>query len=47
MICETPTSELDRSSAIQITSSSFLLVFSIALVGISLLGEVNLCRTDE
>jgi hypothetical protein len=24
----------------------FLLVFSVALVGISFLGEVNTCRTD-
>jgi hypothetical protein len=46
MVCETPTYEFNHSSAIQIASTSFLLVFSIALVGISLLGKVNLCRTD-
>jgi hypothetical protein len=46
MVCETPTCELNHSSAIQIISTSFLLVFSIAFTGISLLGEVNSCCTD-
>jgi hypothetical protein len=45
MVCKTPTCEINHSSAIQIASSSFLLVFSIVLVGISLLGEVNSCHT--
>jgi hypothetical protein len=43
MVCETLTCELNLSSTIQIASTSFLLVFSIALAGISLLGEVNSC----
>jgi hypothetical protein len=46
MVCETPTCELNRLSAIQIASSSFFLVFSIALVGINLIGEVNSCRMN-
>jgi hypothetical protein len=46
MVCKTPTCELNHSSAIQIASSSLLLVFLIALAVICLLGEVNLCRTD-
>jgi hypothetical protein len=46
MVCKTTTCELNHSSAIQIVSSSFLFVFLIALVGISLLGEVNSCHID-
>jgi hypothetical protein len=46
MVCETPTCELNHSSVLQIASSSFLLVFLVALAGISLLGEVNSCHTD-
>jgi hypothetical protein len=45
-VCETPTCELNHSSAIQIASTSFLLVFLIALAGISLCSEVNSCHTD-
>jgi hypothetical protein len=46
MVCETLTCELNHLSAIQIASTSFLLVFPIVLVGISLLGEVNSCPAD-
>ena len=43
-VCETPTRELNHSSAIWLCSSLFLFVFFIAQAGISLLGEVNLVR---
>jgi hypothetical protein len=46
MVCETPTYELNHSSTILIASSSFLLVYSVALAEISVLGEVNSCRLD-
>jgi hypothetical protein len=46
MVCETPTCELNHSSTIQIESTMSLLVFPIALAGISLLGEVNSCHTN-
>jgi hypothetical protein len=46
MVCEIPTCELNHSSTIHIASSSFLLVFSVALAGISLFGKVNSCCTD-
>jgi hypothetical protein len=42
LLFETPTFELNYSFAIQLCSSLFLVVFSNALTGISLLGEVNL-----
>jgi hypothetical protein len=46
IVCEIPTFELNYSFAIQLCSSLFLVVFSNALTGISLLGEVNLCHTN-
>jgi hypothetical protein len=47
MVCETPNCELNHSSAIQIASTSFLLVFLMELARISLLGEVNSFFTDR
>ena len=43
-VCETPTREINHSSAIWLHSFLFLLVFLVAQAGISLLGEVNLVR---
>ena len=43
-VCETPTREINHSSAIWLLSFLFLLVFFVAQAGISLLGEVNLVR---
>ena len=44
-VCETPTCEINHSSAeslyLSCVSFEFLLVFFVALAGISLLGEVN------
>ena len=39
-VCETPTREF-KVTSIELRSFEFLLVFFIALAGISLLGEVN------
>ena len=44
-VCETPTREINISSAIWLRSFLFLLVFFVVQVGISLLGEVNLIHT--
>ena len=43
-VCETPTREINNSSTIWLRSFLFLLVFFVAQIGISLLGEVNLVR---
>ena len=43
-VCETPTREINHTSAIWLRSFLFLLVFFVAQAGISLLGEVNLVR---
>ena len=40
-VCETPTREFNHTSAIWLYSSLFLLVFFVALTGISLRSEVN------
>ena len=40
-VCETPTREINHTSAIWLCSFLFLLVFFVAQAGISLLGEVN------
>ena len=41
-VCETPTREINHTSAIWLRSFLFLLVFFVAQAGISLLGKVNL-----
>ena len=43
-VCETPTREINHTSAIWLRSFLFLLVFFVAQVVISLLSEVNLVR---
>jgi hypothetical protein len=48
MACETPTCELNHSSAIQVASTSFLLVFSIALQGLAfLVWSIHVTQIDK